>query len=195
MNTLKESTARPTSLALAIVILFAFHAPAAQARFNVEPYFKKYWGGFEKGDGKGNISGDSSGMNVGYIGDYFLAGLSFELGNFKYSSNVTDDGHTLFRGGGVGTYLGFHFYDRVKLWTGYLNSSIEPKHDDSYRYYGQQVSFGLGIRVWDFILLNYEVFNNYFTQIEDDETGKTQGLDTNIKTQKQAIGLSAFFIF
>lgn len=134
-------------------------------------------------------------MNVGYIGDYFLAGLNFELGNFTYSDNITDDGYTHFKGGGVGTYLGFHFYDRIKIWTGYLNSSIEPKSNDDFRYYGQQVSFGIGYRVWDFVLLNYEVFRNYFTQYEDDTTGKTQGLEQNIKTEMQAISLSMFLIF
>ncbi|MCO4755385.1 MAG: hypothetical protein KC478_12960 [Bacteriovoracaceae bacterium] len=165
------------------------------ARFNVEPNYKKYWGSFTRGDQKGNISGESTGLNVGYIGNYFLAGLSFELGNFKYSKSITDDNYTLFKGGGVGTYMGFHFFDRVKLWTGYLNSSIEPKGNDDFQYFGQQVSFGLGIRIWKYILLNYEVYNNYFTQVESDVTGKTEGLDTNIRTKKESIGLSAFFIF
>lgn len=195
MNTLKEFLGKATKALSLFICLWLFPSLEAQARFNVEPFYRKYSGDFKRNSQKGSISGDSTGMNLGYIGDYFLAGVSMELGNFTYSDHITDQGYTHFRGGGIGTYLGFHFYDRVKLWTGYLNSSIEPKSNDKFRYYGQQVSFGLGVRVWDYILLNYEVFSNYFTQYEDDETGKTGGLDSNIRTNMQAFGISAFLIF
>ncbi len=193
-NTLKEYMGKPTSLLISLIASLII-CGQAHARFNVEPTYKRYWGTFERGDLKGSLTGESLSLNAGYLGDYFMAGVTAEMGNFHYSDTIIDQNYTVFAGGGIGTYLGFHFFDRVKLWTGYLNSTLEPKSNEDLQYFGQQISFGLGIRVWKYILLNYEVYQNYFTQIEDETTGKTEGLDTNIKEQKQSIGISAFLTF
>ena len=194
MSTLKEYMGKLTNLILTSLILLMISGPA-MARFNVEPTYKRHWGTFERGDLKGSLSGESTSLNAGYLGDYFMAGVTAEIGNFHYSSTIMDEKFTVFTGGGIGTYLGFHFFDRLKLWTGYLNSTLEPKSNEDFQYFGQQITFGLGIRLWKYLLLNYEVHNNYFTQYEDESTGATEGLETNIREKKRSIGLSAFLIF
>ena len=100
-----------------------------------------------------------------------------------------------YNGGGVGSFLGFHFFDSFKIWTGYLNSTLEPTSNRDFRYFGQHVSFGLGLRVYQGLMINAEGFRNQYTQEENDETGKTRGLDDNIKTEGQIYYLSYIFIF
>ena len=191
MNTNKESLASRTRfLTLLLFISFSVHA-----KFMVEPFYKSYQGEFKRGTEKGVIDGQVYGLNTGYLGDYFMMGLTFENGQFQSDAELTADGYEKYTGGGIGSYLGFHFLDRYKLWTGYLNSAIQPTNNKDYRLFGQHVTFGLGYRVYQGLIFNVEGFRNQFTQQEDDVTGKTTGLDTNIKTQGTAYFLSYFLVF
>jgi len=124
-----------------------------------------------------------------------MAGLNFERGWLSSDGDITSTGASSFKYGGIGTFLGFHFLNRFKLYTSYTNTSLEPRNNDDFRYFGQQVSFGLGYRIWDIILINYELINNVYTQIEDDTTGKTNGLNSNIRVNKQSLGLSMVLVF
>ncbi len=161
----------------------------------VEPSFNYYNGNFKVNGSQGSFTGEVTGLNLGYMGNIFMAGLALERGNYVYDSDVTTDGYQYFLGGGVGTYIAFHFFDRIRLWTGYLNSVLEPKSNTNVRYFGQHVSIGLGLRVYDGFMLNIQDFRNQYTQQEDDVTGKTTGLPSNIKTQGLVYGLSYIFAF
>ena len=178
------------------LILFIFIIPnIAQARFMVEPGYATYQGRFKGEDGLGSLTGHVGQLNLGYLGEAFMMGIALEQGQFSYDSNVFTQGYKHFDGGGVGTFLGFHFFDRIKLWTTYLNSTLEPTKNKDIRYFGQFISFGLGLRLHDGLLLNLTSFSNHFTQEENDDTGKTNGLATNIKTQGQSLGLSYILAF
>ena len=124
-----------------------------------------------------------------------MIGFNFEKGNYSYDSNLTDNGYSHFYGGGVGTFIGFHFYERIRIWSGYLNSVLESNTNSSQRFFGQQVELGLGYRVWENIIINYSYFNNYFTQEENDITGKTGSIDQVIKVSGRNLSISAIFIF
>jgi hypothetical protein len=152
-----------------------------------------YSGSFDSSGESGNFKGNTFGLQLGYLGDYFMAGINIEKGQYVFDKRLTSDNYTEYAGGGVGTFLGFHFLDHWKIWTGYLNTSFEPINNGAIRYFGQHVSFGLGYRLYDGLMLNYEGFRNQFTQKEDDVTGKTQGLASNIKTEGYAISLSYIF--
>jgi hypothetical protein len=124
-----------------------------------------------------------------------MVGLNFEKGHYTYESNLTDNGYTHFSGGGVGTFIGFHFLERFRIWSGYLNSALEANSNKSQRFFGQQVEVGMGYRFWQNFLINYSYFNNYFTQEESDITGKTGSIDDVIRVVGTNITLSAVFIF
>jgi len=191
MNTKKECLAFLTKLSLLFILII----PHSHARFMVEPFYKIYSGEFETGNDTGKISASMYGANIGYIGKYFMAGFSVENGSLSSDSTLTSSGSKEFQGGGIGTYMGFHFLDKWKIWTGYLNSALEPNNNNDIRYFGQHVSFGLGYRVWEGLIINIEGFRNQYTQQEDDITGKTQGLDTKIKTNGASYFLSYFLVF
>lgn len=161
----------------------------------VEPYYKFYSGSFQSGENSGDFNGRIFGTNVGYLGEYFMAGLTFERGQYTSDSDLTTNGYEKYDGGGIGTYLGFHFLDLYKLWTGYLNSALEPTANKDIRYFGQHVSFGFGWRIWEGLLINVEGFRNVYTQQEDDITGKTEGLETNMRTEGTSYFLSYFLVF
>jgi hypothetical protein len=165
------------------------------ARFLVEPGYTHYSGRFDGDNGRGNLKGNVFGLNTGYLGENFMVGLTIEKGQYEFDSELTSAGHKKFDGGGLGSFIGFHLYDRVKIWTGYLNSSIEPTSNNNIRYFGQQVSFGLGYRLHEGLMLNLQSFSNQFTQIESDITGKTTGLARNIKTSGHSLSASYFLIF
>lgn len=165
------------------------------SRFLVEPAFKQYAGRFNGNDGRGDLTGQVLALDTGYLGENFMIGLSFEKGQFTYDENLTSSGYTKFNGGGVGSFIGFHLFDRFKVWTGYLNSSLEPTSNNETRYFGQQVSFGLGLRISDGFMANIQSYSNHFTQLEDDTTGKTSGLDKNIITKGEILSLSYILIF
>ena len=195
MNTLKECMDKLTKLYLLVALSIFIITFKAQAKFLVEPQYRVYQGDY-KGDGiKGSLKGEGSSINLGYIGKHFMAGVSAEKGWLNFNKSLVDAGPTNFTYGGFGTFLGFHFFNRIKIYTGYMNTSIEPSNDSSFRYFGQEAYFGIGYRLWDFVLLNYDYMSNVYTQLEDDNTGKTSGLDSNFKTTKQSIGLSCIFIF
>jgi len=163
---------------------------SAQAKLMLEPSTNIYSGSFSVSNRSGSLTGKTLNLNIGYLGPYFMAGISVEKGTFEYDSDVTTDKYTTFDGGGVGTFIGFHFFDRIKLWSTYLNSSLEPVKNNDTRYFGQHFSAGIGFRIIDGLILSYQNFSNQFTQFESDITGKTEGLDNNIKTSGNIINLS-----
>lgn len=165
------------------------------SKFLVEPSYNYYSGEFEAGNESGRLIGHVYGLNLGYLGDYFMIGVTLETGKYDYDKNVSSDNTAKFDGGGVGTFLGFHVWDRWKIWTGYLNSTLEPTNNRSTRYFGQHVSYGLGYRIVDGLMLNLYEFRNQFTQYEDDTTGLTGGLSTKIKTSGTNLSLSYILIF
>lgn len=180
---------------LTLSLLIFFTTQTAQARFLVEPHFNRYTGTFTRGSESGDFKGEALGLNAAYIGEHFIMGLNFEKGAFIFDNNFHSNGHSIWESGGVGTFLGFYFFDKVKIWTGYMNSSAEPRNLKTYRLFGQHASFGVGYRVFDGLMANFEMFTNYYTQSEDDTTGKTSGLSENIKTQGSSFSLSYILIF
>lgn len=165
------------------------------ARFLVEPSYNYYQGQFSAGENSGDLVGRVYGLNLGYLGEYFMIGFTVETGKYDYDRSVSSNNTTKFDGGGVGTFLGFHLWDRWKVWTGYLNSTLEPTNNNDTRYFGQHISYGLGYRLYKGLLINIYEFKNQFTQLEDDTTGKTTGLESNIKTSGVNFSLSYLFIF
>lgn len=190
MNTNKEFLV----LALSFILLSLYSSPSI-AKFMIEPRVQSINGQFDVGSIDGKFTGQSMGLNLGYIGDNIMAGISLEKGDYKYDSNLSADSYKDYKGGGVGSYLAFHFWNRYRVITSYLNSTLEPEDNDSLRYFGQYASLGIGYRVWSGLLLNYEFFKNQFTQLEDDSSGKTTGLDSNIKTQGSHLYLSYVLVF
>jgi hypothetical protein len=192
MNIKKEFTVLLNRIFILIILLSPQYA---LARFLFEPSFMQYTGRFDGENGRGNLSGQVFGLNTGYLGENFMIGLTVEKGQYKYDSNITSAGHENFDGGGLGSFIGFHLFDHFKIWTGYLNSSLEPTSNNDTRYFGQQVSFGIGYRVYEGLMLNLHSFSNQFTQFEDDNTGKTTGLSRNIKTEGHVLSASYLLIF
>ncbi|MBT4792034.1 MAG: hypothetical protein HON90_10720 [Halobacteriovoraceae bacterium] len=178
-----------------LLLLTFFITTSVQARFLVEPGYHLYQGSFEAGSESGELTGEVFGLNLAYLAEFFMVGLSLEKGQYTYDKNITANNYAHFSGGGVGTFIGFHFMDNIKIWTGYLNSTLEPTANKSIRYFGQHASFGLGYRVYEGLMFNVQGFRNQFTQMEDDNTGKTSGLDTNIKTQGHSYYFSYILIF
>lgn len=165
------------------------------AKFLVEPSYRAYSGSFDSKEDKGSFTAQTFALNLGYTGEYFLAGLWLEKGNFSFDDGLTSDNYNNYSGGGVGTFLGFHFFDRWKVWSAYQNSSIEPQDNNDLRYFGQFVSFGVGYRIYGGFIFNVEGFRNQYTQQENDTTGKTSGLDRNIKTQGTSYSISYLMSF
>lgn len=195
MNTLKEFTVSRTNTNLIIALIMGLSLQA-HARFMVEPHIDNISGKFSIVSGAdGKMSGTSTGLRVGYLGQYFMVGMNFEKGHYEYDPEVTSYGHKYFNGGGIGTYLGFHFLDHFRIWTGYLNSALESTSQDDFRYFGQQVSMGVGYRITGGWMLNYLYFNNYFTQYEDDLTGKTGSLVSDIRVVGSSLSLSFISVF
>ena len=147
------------------------------------------------GTNTGTITQLSSGVYIGYIGEHFLIGINAEKGQLETDENFESNQNEHFATFGVGTFIGFHFLDSIKIWTGYLNTELEPTSTKDYRYYGQHVSYGIGYRVYKGILVNLESYTNYYTQIESDSTGQTNGLSQDIKTTATSLSLSMAFIF
>ena len=198
MNILKEYTVKHTNknfYLLTTIILSIFFSQIAHASFLVEPHLSSITAKFTRGDKEGDVSGEVSGLRLGYSDTNFMIGLNFEKGHYTYDSNLTDNAYSHFSGGGVGTFIGFHFFERVRIWSGYLNSALESNTNSSQRFFGQQVEIGVGYRVWQNILINYSYFNNYFTQEESDITGKTGSIDEVIRVVGSNISVSAIFIF
>jgi hypothetical protein len=178
-----------------LILLSFLFLNTAYARFLVEPAYHHYVGTFSAGTEDGDFSAKVTSLNLGYLGENILLGFTFEKGQYTFDSNVTTDAYSNFDGGGVGTFIGFNFWDRFKIWSSYLNSSLEPTANNDIRYFGQHVSFGFGYRVYEGLMLNLQSFRNQYTQKEDDVTGKTTGLDTNIKTEGYSYFLSYILIF
>ena len=186
------------SLAIALtkfIFLYLSFIGLAQSAFMVEPGIKLYSGEFKVAERTGEFTGKVANLNLGYMDKNFMVGITLEKGDYEYDSEVTEDGYEKFDGGGVGTYIGFIFFDRIRVWTNYLNSTLEPKSNSDIRYFGQNFTYGLGYRVYDGLLINYQFFSNHFTQKEDDTTGKTEGLLSNIKTQGTSLSLSFILVF
>jgi hypothetical protein len=141
------------------------------------------------------MQGEVLGLRLAYTNKFFMMGLNFEKGHYTYDREVSTLGHSYFNGGGVGTFLGFHFLDRIRIWTGYLNSTLESTNENNQRFFGQQVEFGVGLRVYKSIFLNLNHFNNFFTQEENDVDGKTGSIDEVIKVTGNSLSISTMFIF
>lgn len=188
MNTMKEFLAIALSKKLYFLILLL--PINSYARLMLEPSLNYYQGSFEVADRSGDFHGKVAGLKIGYMGQFFMAGINLEKGQYFYDDDISTNDYEQFDGGGVGTYLAFHFFDRFRLLTSYLNSSLEPVDNNDTRYFGQHFSASLGIRIIDGLMFNFEKFSNQFTQLEDDSTGKTEGLDDNIKTQGENFSLS-----
>lgn len=192
MNTLGEFWVTISKFAIVAVAL----SNMAHAKFMVEPHWDKLQGTISNYQAeKVEFTGDMNGLNLGYLGRNIMAGMILQLGRMSFKKDPTGDGEKYFKAGGIGTYLGFHFRGVIKLWSEYQNTNLEPTHADDRRYFGQQVAFGLGYRIYDGILINYKYFNNYYTQKEEDETGKTSSLERNMRTYGQSFGLSFVLVW
>ena len=195
MNILREFTGKLTKLFPIIIMAVLYSSNTAFARFMIEPQYRVYSGDY-KGNGRsGDLHGEGNAIHIGYIGEFFMAGVSAEKGWMHIDGNIMGNGSENFVYGGLGTYMGFHFMNRLKIYTGYVNTTLEPTNVSTYRFFGQQVNFGIGWRIVDFIILHYEYMNNFHTQEENDITGKTDGLSSNIRSNKQAYGISFIFVF
>lgn len=177
---------------ITITLLISY---SAQAKFMVEPMVGKYIGTMSVSGTETDFTADVTQVSLGYLGNYFMAGVLIENGSFHLEDNLTNIGHKYFKGGGVGTFIGFHFFDRIKFWTGYLNSTLEPISRDSFRYFGQQGIFGLGYRVQGGLMVNAQYFTNQYTQSENDDTGETNGLNPVIKSSGYLYSLSYILAF
>lgn len=169
--------------------------PLAQAKFMLEPTITYSQGSFSVADRSGDFNGKTFGLRTGYLGQYFMAGLSIEKGQYFYDDTLTTNSYEQYDGGGIGTFIGFHFLDRFRILTSYMNSSLEPIDNNSTRFFGQYVSLSLGYRIYDGLMLNYTEFRNQYTQIEDDDTGETEGLTNNIRESGGSVSLSYILAF
>lgn len=97
------------SLTKILFLLLIIISPLAHSKFLVEPYYKFYNGDYETGG---------------------------ENGEYNAGSTISDSGSNRFKGGGIGSFSGFHFLDRWKIWTGNLNSALEPTKNRDLRYFG-----------------------------------------------------------
>lgn len=193
----KEFLALPIKtlfLVCSLLLLQLLSIQSSYAKFLMEPQYYHYSSSFESDTNSGSLVGDTLGINIGYLGKYFMAGFKAEKGEYTFGKAPMSDGFTSYSGGGLGTFIGFHFLDRWKVVTGYLNTSFEPKSNDDIRYFGQQASLLIGYRVFSGFFINVMAFRNQFTQLEDDTTGKTQSLESNIKTQGNSLSLSYMFV-
>ena len=192
MNIKKEFLVITTIKCFFILII---SIKAASAAFMVEPSINYYSADFEVSDRSGSFTGKVAGLNLGYMNENFMVGITLEKGSYEFDSDLTTEGYENFDGGGIGTFISFIFWDRIRVWTGYLNSTLEPTDNSDFRYFGQHFSYGIGSRIVDGLLFNYKMFSNQFTQEENDTTGKTTGLDSNIKTNGSSFSLSYILVF
>lgn len=176
---------------LAILLSF-LTSNFANAAFLVEPKYQIHNGQLKVAQTKTSYNAEGGALNLGYMGDYFLAGVSLEKSRFVFVDPFATQTGKIYDGGGVGTFIGFHLWDRIKIETTYLNSTLEPNSNSDVRYFGQYFAFGISLRLWRGLMLNMQHYENQFTQFEDDTTGKTQGLDSHIKTSGNIVGLSYF---
>lgn len=179
---------------LAKTLLLFFLCQNIQAALLLEPRFSRDTGQLSVTNTKTNYTANGYGLDIGYMGDYFLAGLTLDKSLFIFDESFDSNNDDRFDGGGIGTFLGFHFLDRFRLQTTYMNSTLESTSNKNFRYFGQYFSFGLGVRLIDGLMLNYARYNNQYTQQEDDSTGKTSGLSSNIKTTGHVISLSYILV-
>jgi hypothetical protein len=172
-----------------IIFLFILVPSLAYADLHIEPHYSWQSGTFDDATNKGSFSADVYGIKIGYIENHFYAGLSFDIGEYSFDRNFSTYNTELYKGGGIGTYLGF-YWGSIKVWTNYINSTLEPQNMKSQRFFGEQLNFGFGFKLSGSFYLNYEIFSNQFTQLENDVTGKTNGLANNIKTNGESLSLS-----
>ncbi|MDA8792622.1 hypothetical protein N9N67_05215 [Bacteriovoracaceae bacterium] len=178
-----------------IVLMLGLMIPQASFAFlMVEPHFNRVSGQLPDSEEKNSFSGYKNGIRVGYVGENFMAGMNATLGNLTFSENFDELAIDRYRYGGLGTYLGFRT-ERLKIWVGYLNSSLEPTDAAEGRYYGQAVSYGIGANLFMHVYLNAEYFSDYFTQYENDNTGETNSVEETIKIDGQFLSLSFLFEF
>ena len=180
---------------LNLFITLFFLSNNAQALFLVEPMAKSITATIETNGRLGNMRVQLGGVKLGYLNEYFIAGIEIQKGLARMEKSPFALDYKEYNAGGIGTFLGFHFYDRYKIWTGYLNTNYEPVKYNSIRYFGQQISFGIGIRIYSGFLLSYEVFNNYFTQKENDNTGITETIGKTIRARGSSANLSYMMVF
>lgn len=175
------------------ILLSLLTSNFAKAAFLVEPKYQIHNGQLKVAQTKTSYNAEGAALNIGYMGEYFLAGLSLEKSRFVFDDPFASLTGKIYDGGGVGTFIGFHLWDRIKIETTYLNSTLEANSNSNSRYFGQYFAFGIGLRLWRGLMLNMQYYENQYTQLEDDITGKTQGLNSHIKTAGNIVGLSYFF--
>ncbi|MAZ49632.1 MAG: hypothetical protein CME65_13815 [Halobacteriovoraceae bacterium] len=178
---------------LATLLSFCFFS-SAQAALLLEFKSKHENGSLHLLGTKQSFNSFGQGLKIGYMGNYILTGLSFDQNRTYFNEGFSSQTGKIYSGGGIGTFLGFHFWDRLRVETTYLNSALEANSNDEFRYFGQYFSYGLGLRLWKGFMLNYSKFNNQYTQSENDETGLTLGLSNNIKTEGESISLSYILV-
>lgn len=176
------------------ILLSLFFSLAAQAALLLEFKAQQDSGDLSFSGTERSFISNGQGLKVGYMGHNILAGIIVDQNRTQFNESLPGQSGKIFSGGGIGTFLGFHFWDRLRIETTYLNSALEPNSNDNFRYFGQYFSYGLGFRLWKGLMLNMSQFNNQYTQSENDETGLTQGLNTNIKTSGRSLSFSYIFV-
>ena len=167
----------------------------SEAKFLTEIMLKHYDSKIKDENGTNRFSGDAQALNLGYLNEWFTMGVALEMGNFKFKVPAFPVASQYFTGGGIGTFLGFHFFNRIKIQSTYLNKQYKSKNNEDFSYFGQSVAATLGIRIVSGLMFNIEYFNNYFTQVENHATGATESLDPIVRTYGTNFGLSYIFIF
>ena len=177
-----------------IIIATFLFLNSSYGYFMVEPHYNIFRGKIDDNKNENFFEGHTFGARIGYIGENLLMGVNVVSGNFNFQNEFYETKEDQFKGGGIGSFLGFHT-QHIKIWVGYLNSTLEARQNAQGRYFGQYVSYGIGVNLFSNLYLNNEYFQNYYTSYEDDETGKTEGLDKNIKTIGNYFSLSILSYF
>jgi hypothetical protein len=164
-------------------------SPNAYCDLHLEPSYSLLNGQFDDAQDKGNFTANVYGLKVGYIGQNIYIGMNFEVGDYDFDNDFSTFNTSSYKGGGVGSYIGF-YTGWFRIWTSYLNSSLEPQSNRDNRYFGQQFNYGIGFKIGGSFFINYEVFANSYTQIENDQTGRTDALSQHIRTEGYSLSLA-----
>ena len=159
----------------------------------LEPRLQVYQGSLKVGSEQSDFLGQGQGLDLGYMGEHFLFGITLEKNHYRFQESFLDRNTKSYHAGGIGTFIGYHFLDRLRIQTTYINTSLEPTTQKNFRYFGQYFAYGLGLRLSKGLMFNLIQFNNTYTQKEEDETGQTNGLVSNIRSHGQSAYLSYIF--
>ena len=175
-------------------IFLLLFTQSATANFLFSPSYSDINARFNRGTTEGgDLNGKAFGAHLLYHEEIWNIGMMGNYYRYDFPQTFLSANQTRYKGWDFGPMVGVTF-NRLRLWYGYLITSMEMESTVSGYYFGKGHRMGIGFRIVENVFITLESYKNTLDEKEIDDAA-TQAINPHIAMEGTLLGLTLPFIF